>query len=719
MEQLIQSLKDGKMSLLEVPYPALNNGCVLVRNHFSLISAGTEGKTVKDARLGYIGKARARKEEVKKVIQTAKTIGFMNTYKLVMNKLDAPSPLGYCSAGEIIEVASDVTDLKPGDLVACGGASANHSEVVSVPRNLCAKIPENVSVEEASLTTLGAIAMQGVRQADLRLGESCAVIGLGLVGQLTLQMLAASGVRAIGIDIDNTQVDHAKKNGADMAFNRSSEYLDQAISQLTDGYGVDAVIITAGTSSTDPIDFSGEICRQKGKVIVVGAVPTGFKRVNYFKKELDLRMSCSYGPGRYDSEYEEKGIDYPYGYVRWTENRNMQSFLELIRSKKIKLDSLITHRFAFEEAVNAYDLIVNKTEGFLGIVLKYDLKKSLKSRVDLKEGNFKTASTQVPVLGFIGAGSFAQNVLLPAVEGIVSLKGIVTARPANARNLADKYGFGFCSGDANDILNDKDINTVFIATRHDSHAKYVLESLKHNKNVFVEKPLCMFEEELEEIRKVKNESGKMLMVGFNRRFSPLIQTLASALHEMKDAPVAINYRINAGVVPAEHWVHDKKTGGGRILGEACHFIDLAMFLAGSPIVSVSALAMTDPNNLEDTTNISLHFKNGSIANIAYFSNGNKEVSKEFLEVFFSGRIAVMDDFKTLKVFGKKPIDKKIAGQDKGHKAEVDAYLNAIKNGIPCPISFEDQYISMLATFKALSSISGNGERIFLNDDVVA
>ncbi|HMT30957.1 MAG TPA: zinc-binding alcohol dehydrogenase, partial [Bacteroidia bacterium] len=322
MEQLIQSLKDGKMNLLEVPFPALNSGCVLVRNHYSLISAGTEGKTVKDARLGYIGKARARQEEVKKVIQTAKTIGLMNTYRLVMNKLDAPAPLGYCSAGEIIEVAPDVFDLKPGDFVACGGASANHAEVIAVPRNLCVKIPENVSVEHASLTTLGSIAMQGIRQADLRLGESCAVIGLGLIGQLTLQMLNASGVKTIGIDIDSTQVEHARKNGADMAFSRNSEYLEQAISDLTNGYGVDAVIITAGTSSNDPIDFSGEICRQKGKIVVVGAVPTGFKRTNYFKKELDLRMSCSYGPGRYDADYEEKGIDYPYGYVRWTENRN-------------------------------------------------------------------------------------------------------------------------------------------------------------------------------------------------------------------------------------------------------------------------------------------------------------------------------------------------------------------------------------------------------------
>ncbi|HMT28654.1 MAG TPA: Gfo/Idh/MocA family oxidoreductase [Bacteroidia bacterium] len=291
---------------------------------------------------------------------------------------------------------------------------------------------------------------------------------------------------------------------------------------------------------------------------------------------------------------------------------------------------------------------------------------------------------------------------------------MVTARPANARNLADKYGFSFCSGDSNEILKDNEINTVFIATRHDSHAKYVIECLQNNKNVFVEKPLCMFEEELEEIRKIQSSSGKMLMVGFNRRFSPLIQTLASALHEVKDAPVAINYRINAGIVPPEHWVHDKTLGGGRILGEACHFIDLAMFLSGSPIDSVSALTMNDTNNLEDTTIISLHFKNGSIANISYFSNGNKDLNKEYLEVFFSGRVAVLDDFKTLKIFGKKPVDKKVPGQDKGHKAEVDAYIAAIRDGKASPISFQEQYISMLSTFKALTSITNKGERIYLN-----
>jgi len=713
MEQITQNLKDGKMTLLEVPFPALNNGCILVRNYFSLISAGTEGKTVKDARLGYIGKARARKDEVKKVIQTAKTFGIMNTYRMVMNKLDAPTPLGYCSAGEVIEVAPDVTEFRVGDLVACGGNSANHAEVGKIPKNLAVKIPNNVSTEHASLATLGAIALQGIRQADLRLGETAAVIGLGLIGQLTLQMLHASGVRTVGIDIDPKQIETALKNGADMAFLRGNEGLTQAIESLTDGYGVDAVIITAGSSSTDPIDFSGEICKQKGKVVVVGAVPTGFKRTNYFRKELDLRMSCSYGPGRYDSDYEEKGIDYPFGYVRWTENRNMGAFLELIRSGKINIDPLITHRFPFSDSIKAYDLVVSRSEPFQAIVLNYDISKTI-ARSVRKQTPTNTPSTgNKPVIGFIGAGNFAQNFLLPAIGDSGKLKGIATARPANARNLADKYNFSLCTGNPDEILNDAEINTIFIAARHDSHAEYVIKGLKSGKNVFVEKPLCMNEEELESIKEIYQRSGKSLMVGFNRRFSPLVVSLKNTIDSAGKSPVSINYRINAGIVPADHWIHDKKIGGGRIIGEACHFIDLAMHLSGSKIISVSAVAMPDTNNNNDTVTINLHFGNGSIANISYFSNGNKDLPKEYLEVFFAGRIGIIDDFSSLKIYGKTAVTKNVKGIDKGHNSEVTNFLKNIETGKECPVPFEEQYITFDATFKALRSIALQGERITL------
>lgn len=707
MEQLTQNLKDGHMQLLEVPFPALAAGQVLVRNHYSLISAGTEGKTVKDARLGYIGKARARKEEVKKVIQTAKTIGLKETYRLVMNKLDAPSALGYSCAGEIIGVADDVSDFKIGDLVACGGSSAVHAEVVAVPVNLCVLLRSDASLSHAAFTTLGAIALQGLRQADLRLGENCIVIGLGLVGQISLQLLRASGVNAIGIDIDAAQVALAKKNGFLNSFLRNETQLEAAILQLTSGHGADAVIIAASSSSLDPIDLAGTLCRRKGKVIVVGAVPTGFSRKNYYIKELDLKMSCSYGPGRYDNEYEEQGMDYPYAYVRWTENRNMETFSNLIYDKKINLDTLLSHEFAFEDAKKAYDLILDKSEPFTGIVLKYNIKKPIQSTVQLRKEAY-VPGDHVRI-GMIGAGSFGQNFILPVLKNKTQLIGISTARANSARNVADKFGFAYCSGESSKILEDKNIDTLFIATRHDSHGKYVTAGLKEKKNVFTEKPLCIDPEELEEIRKAYVTSGSRLMVGFNRRFAPMSVQLKKKLNTA--IPSAILIRINAGVMAKDHWIHDPNVGGGRIIGEVCHFIDYAGFLAGSTISEVSAMSMSDPAGLEDTLSITLKMQNGSIATIAYFSNGNKEVSKEYIEVYNGGLIAKMDDFKEL-TFSDFKGSKKINGhQDKGHKTEIDSFIQSIKEGRPAPISFEEIYNSTLSTFMVLESIAQNGKSV--------
>ncbi|MBP6512267.1 MAG: bi-domain-containing oxidoreductase [Bacteroidia bacterium] len=710
MEQLTQNLKDGHMQLLEVPFPALGSGQVLVRNHFSLISAGTEGKTVKDARLGYIGKARARKEEVKKVIQTAKTIGLKETYRLVMNKLDAPSALGYSCAGEIIAVANDVKDFKIGDLVACGGSSAVHAEVVAIPVNLCVRLHADASLQHAAFTTLGAIALQGIRQADLRLGETCVVIGLGLIGQITLQLLRASGVNAIGIDIDPSQVELAKRIGFNNSFVRNETQLESAVLHLTAGHGADAIIITASASSLDPIDLAGTLCRKKGKVIVVGAVPTGFTRKNYYIKELELKMSCSYGPGRYDNEYEEQGMDYPYAYVRWTENRNMETFAELIYKKQINIDALLSHVFTFENAKKAYDLILEKTEPFTGILLKYNLEKTLKNSIPLRKDEYKTVE-QVSV-GMIGAGSFGQNFILPVIKEKVALQGIATARPNSARNVGDKFGFKYCTGDASEIVNDNTINTLFIATRHDSHGKYVLDGLNKNKNVFTEKPLCIHREELEEIKKAYSSSDCRLMVGFNRRFAPMSVQLKQKLNAT--APIAILMRINAGVVAKDHWIHDPKVGGGRIKGEVCHFIDYAAFLADSKIADVSATAMSDSSGLEDTLSITLKMENGSIATIAYFSNGNKEVSKEYIEVYNGGLIAKIDDFKELIVSDSKGTKKSNGNQDKGHKLELDAFVQSIKSGKSSPISFESLYNSTLATFAVVESISLNGKNISLN-----
>ncbi len=699
MEQLTQNLKDGHMQLLEVPFPALGPGQVLVRNHYSLISAGTEGKTVKDARLGYIGKARARKEEVKKVIQTAKTLGLMETYRLVMNKLDAPSALGYSCAGEVIAVSEDVKDFRIGDRVACGGATAVHAEVVVIPVNLCVKLKDQVNMPEAAFTTLGAIAMQGVRQADLKLGENCVVIGLGLLGQITSQLLRASGVTVTGIDIDQRQVDQALKYSCDHTFNRNNEQLEQAIAQLTDGHGTDAVIITAATTSTDPIDLAGSLCRKKGKVIIVGAVPTGFQRKNFYNKELDLRMSCSYGPGRYDSEYEEQGIDYPFAYVRWTENRNMQAFADLMAAGRINIRPLVTHTFPFQDAKKAYDLILARTEPFAGIVLEYDLKKTLQSRVTLNTGI--TAASDAKV-GMIGAGSFGQNFLLPALKGKATLVNIATARPNNARNVADKFGFAQCTGNADEVIADKNINTVFIATRHDSHARYVKAAVEQGKNVFTEKPLCLYPHELEEIAAAWKEHPVRLMVGYNRRFAPLTLQLKKQLNST--LPVSVIYRINAGIVPKEHWIHDPKTGGGRIIGEVCHFIDYCSFIAGSKINAISAYAMKDPSGLSDTITISMKMENGSIASIAYFSNGNKDLPKEYIEVFNGGLVGIIEDFKELRLMGPKGTRKEKSVMDKGHKAEVDAFIRSVNDGTPCPIPFDEIYNTTDYTFKAIESI---------------
>ena len=700
MEQLTQNLKDGHMQLLEVPFPALGKGQIMVRNYYSAISAGTEGKTVKDARLGYIGKAKSRQEEVKKVIAAAKTHGVMKTYNMVMNKLETPNPMGYSCAGEVIEVADDIKHIKVGDFVACGGATANHAEVVVVPKNLCVKVDNPELIKSAAFTTVGAIAMQGVRQAELSLGESCVVIGLGLIGQLTMQLLTAAGVKAIGLDIDDTQVSLALRNGLKHAYNSSQEGIENIIENETKGFGADAVIITAGTSSLEPINFAGAIARKKGKVVIVGAVPTGFDRKNYYIKELDLRMSSSYGPGRYDDDYEQKGIDYPIGYVRWTENRNMQAFIELVETGKINLEGLISHQFTFDNAKDAYQLIIDRTEHFCGIVLEYDTTKTLKRNIKINDKKYNPTELNI---GFIGAGSFAQNFLLPNVAGN-NLINVATARATTAKNIANKFGFDNCTGDAENIINNPQINTVFIATPHNLHAPYVIKALQADKNVFVEKPLCLTKEELEEIKEAESKSNGQVMVGFNRRFAPQIIALKNELNIT--LPKAINYRINAGKLPANHWTQDPEVGGGRIIGEACHFIDLCSFIAGSPISKVEANALKDANHLIDTVSISLAFENGSVASISYFSNGSKQLNKEYLEVFCGEQTIVIDDFKSMEIFGKTKKGSKNPSQDKGHAKEVSLFLEALKMGKSLPISFDECYNSTKATFDVLDKIKG-------------
>ena len=707
MLQITQNLKTGKMEIVEVPFPTLDNGLVLVRNHYSLVSAGTEGSKVSTARKGYLGKAKEKPEQVKQVMDTFRKEGLKSTYKKVMNKLDALSPLGYSTAGEVIEVGARVTSVKVGDRVACAGADiANHAEVVAVPENLVVKIPDNVSFADAAYTTVASIAMQGVRQADLRLGETCVVIGLGLLGQLTVQMLKSSGVKVAGVDINPDMVNIAQQSGADFVSTRDAGNIEQVIMNLSNGYGVDAVIITAATSSLDPINFAGSLCRPKGKVIVVGAVPTGFSREIYYKKELELRMATSYGPGRYNPNYEEKGLDYPIGYVRWTENRNMQAFLQLVAEQKIDLSFLTTHTFDFEKATDAYQMIMDKSEPYIGILLKYDTEKELQIKVS-QGPSVKYKKSDVNI-GFIGAGTFAQNSLLPNIKN-ANLVAVSTHQGHSTQNVANKYGFQIATGDSDKIIKNKDINTIFIATRHNLHAEYVMKAIKAGKNVFTEKPLCMTADELEKIAKLYNKQNEKteqpirVMVGFNRRFSPHIQKIKTLFSA--DQPKAINYRINAGAIPADNWIQDKEIGGGRIVGEVCHFVDLAMDISGSLPSSLSASAIMDAQGLLDTLNVNVSFKNNSIANISYFANGSKEMKKERLEVFSNGISVVCDDFKKLFIYGKNIKKSKLINQDKGHKEEVNLFLDSIRKGKPAPISFEEVYWSTKMSFDIIRSIT--------------
>ena len=504
----------------------------------------------------------------------------------------------------------------------------------------------------------------------------------------------------------------SKDVGADLALSSKDSNIKTNVDMVTNGTGPDATIITAGTSSLEPINLAGSLCRHKGKVVVVGAVPTGFDREHYFKKELEVRMSTSYGPGRYDSQYEDKGLDYPIGYVRWTENRNMQAFIELLIQKKLNIETLITHTFDFKDAVQAYQMILDKKEPFVGILLRYDSTREVKTSVKLKE---ETQSQSPLNIGFIGAGSFAQNFLLPVVGKHAEMIGVATARSNNARHIADKYQFNYCTGNADEVIADENIGTVFIATRHNLHAEYVIKALKANKNVFVEKPLALTKDDFEKIQSFYSNPSSSevpkLMVGFNRRFALHIQKVKELFDS--DTPKAINYRINSGSIPLDHWVHDPEVGGGRIIGEVCHFIDLTQFITGSKITSVSATALNTPENLSDTLAINLSFENGSVASISYFSNGAKILAKEYLEIFDSGSVVIIDDFKQMTVFqGEKKNVMKLKKQDKGHEQEVVGFLEALKNGQPTPIPLEETFATTSATFKVIDSILSK-ERITL------
>lgn len=710
MKQLAQRLRDGEMSVIDVPQPMLDAGAVLVRNHFSLISPGTEGSTVAAARKSLLGKAQERPQQVRQVLEVIAQQGPVQAYRAVQKKLESYSPLGYSSAGVVIAVGGDVRDLAVGDRVACAGVGyASHAEVVSVPRNLCVRLAPDADLSRAAYNALGAIAMQGVRQADLRIGETCVVIGLGLLGQLTGLILRASGVRVVGADISPSANDLARRQFAELTLEIGSPGAEAEVSRLTGGIGADAVIITAATDSLDPVNLAGRLLRKKGTVIVVGLVPTGFDREpDYYRKELVLKMSCSYGPGRYDPVYEEQGRDYPAGFVRWTENRNMQAFQELIASGRIDLDYLTSHRYPLDGAAQAYDLILGKTEPYLGILIEYDSTREVSSApIPVAPGRPSSAGDGRLGISFIGAGSYAMSHLLPNLPdaGWLSRRGVMTSKGASARSVAERFGFAFCGSAVADILGDDATTAVVIATRHDSHAGYVCAALDAGKNVFVEKPLALDERELARIRTSASSTSALVMVGFNRRFSPLIREIRA---QLGTGPMSLMYRVNAGAIPADSWIQDPRLGGGRIIGEVCHFIDTMVYLTGSTPDRVQAFSMAGSEALADTVTINLHFRNGAIGTICYFANGPKKMPKEYLEVFKDGQSATVLDYRELVMVGPRGVrKKKLFSQDKGQGEMVSQFISAVREGGESPITFAEIDAVTATSFLVIRALREN------------
>jgi polar amino acid transport system substrate-binding protein len=660
---------------------------------------------VKVAQASMLGKARQRPDLVAQVMQNLKKEGLGATLTKIRTKLDSLKALGYSTSGIVIASLDTGGLFKPGDRVACGGQDyASHAEIVAIPQNLLAKIPDNVTSEEAAFTTLGAIALQGIRQAEPRLGEKVCVIGLGLLGQITCQLLRTNGCSVFGIDLNDGLIKMANELAADMAMNRNDQNLISACNSFTNGHGFDAIIITAASQSNDPVQLSAEIARKKGKIIIVGAVKMDIPRdPHFYKKELDLRMSCSYGPGRYDSFYEESGNDYPYAFVRWTEQRNMEAFLELLSKKTIDVKPLITQVFDISDAKNAYDLVLGKTnEPHIGILLKYS------SHPD-KFGTF-IQTKNVPLseinTGFIGAGSFAQSYLIPNVKSYgATLFGVVTSRGITSKNVADKFSFSYCSTEPNDVLSRKEINTIFIATPHSSHADLVINALGGNKNVFVEKPLAITLEQLKSVANTISKSDKLLMVGFNRRFAPICRTIKKEFTNITE-PCVINIRVNAGLIPKDHWIQNPEIGGGRIVGEICHFIDLMQYFAGSEPVKVFAESINTAD-IQTTSNdniaVIIKFSNGSVGNLTYLANGDKSLPKERIEVFGAGTVGVINDFRDGALFRNGKVTK-LKSTGKGHKEEVEAFLNSVKEGKQSPISFNSIFLTTLTTFKILDSL---------------
>ena len=710
MKQVTQTLRTGEINISDVPIPTINDKFVLVHNSASVISAGTEKNKIDMGKKNLFQKAKARPDLVKQVIKKIQTEGFKKTIQTVNSRLDSPSPLGYSCAGSVIAAGGLVKGIQPGDRVACGGADyANHAEYAAIPENLVVKVPDNVSDEEAAFTTVGSIALQGIRLAEPKLGETFLVLGLGLLGQIAVQLLKANGCNVIGTDLNASHVSQAEKLGA-IGVGPDSD-IETICKTLTGGHGVDGVLVCAASASNQPIELCGAITREKGRVVVVGAVRMDIPREDFFKKEINVVISRSYGPGRYDPNYEESGNDYPLGYVRFTEQRNMQTILELISQGKLDVKSLITHRFSIDEAVTAYQLIEGeKTEPYLGILMQYDSNRAEHLEQHKIEVNSKVLDKNKLGISFYGAGNYATASLLPPLrdKSDIEFRGIVTASGRTAQGVASQFGFSFCAGDYQELLN-SDTDAVMITTRHDTHASSVISALKAKKHVYVEKPLGLAVEELAGIYKAqRSNSDTQIMVGFNRRFAPSTLSVQE-FFESVQSPLIVNIRVNAGSMPADHWIQDPQIGGGRLIGEGCHFVDLASALTGCTPKKITCIGSEKPDKsalLNDNVSMLLSFENGSIATITYCADGSKAMEKEYIEVSGGGRCAVIHDFKETVFYNgdSKVKTKKLVAQDKGQRAMLDSWLTGLRQGVPC-VSFECLMANSLATILAVESLA--------------
>lgn len=711
MKQILQNLGNGETLLVDIPCPRRPAGAVLCQTSRTLVSLGTEKMLIDFGKAGWIAKARSQPDKVKQVLQKIRTDGLVSTIDAVRSKLDTPIPLGYCHAGTVVE-ADRESGLATGDRIATNGP---HAEMVVVPENLTARIPDQVSDDEAAFTVVGAIGLQGIRLLQPTLGEKVVVSGLGLIGLLTVQMLRAQGCQVLGIDYDESKLELARQFGASVVNLEAGEDPVARAAEWSSGNGVDGVLITASSRSDDVVHQAATMCRKRGRIVLVGVVGLNLQRADFYEKELTFQVSCSYGPGRYEPRYEGQGMDYPIGFVRWTEQRNFQAVLELMADRRLDCRPLITHRFPFDNALDGYAAVNDPNA--LGIILEYAAASTesvtQRQQVLPASGTSLPESTGSPRIAFVGAGNFATRTLMPSLptNGLVR-ETVVSNTGVSAAHAARKFGFREVSTDAAAVFDNPDVDAVFITTPHDSHARLVCDALASGKHVFVEKPLALTGDELDQVEQARAGSpGRCLMVGFNRRFSPHAVRMKQWMGP--DNPVAtVLITVNAGTIPADHWTQDIGRGGGRIIGEACHFVDLARFLCGSPITSLNALPMGGhAGRLADCVSIQIGFENRSLATVMYLSNGSREFPKERVEVFAGGRVLCCDNFRVSREIGGRRRYKS-RGQDKGHRAELAAFARTIRDGgdqpIPAAELFEVSRAAIEADRQIRERLAENG-----------